>query len=73
MNVAGTQLNQPIPRALAQITTMPTDTLVISDDLNKRMMISHEDYEASFKSHYIFKKIEITHETYGRVSVCYLG
>ena len=73
MNVAGTQLNQPIPKAnyqqtLASITTEPTDTLVIGGDLNKTMIISHEDYEASHNAHGVFEKMEVTHETYGCVS-----
>ena len=77
-NVAGTQLNQPVPKAnyqqtLANITMEPTDMLVIGEELNKTMIISHEDYEASYNAHGVFEKMEITHETYGCVSVWSLG
>lgn len=69
-NVAGTQPIQPVPKAsyqqtLANITTEPTDTLVVGEDLNRTMTISHEDYEASYNAHGVFEKMEITHETYG--------
>ena len=77
-NVAGTQLNQPIPKAnyqqtLANITTEPTNTLVIGEELNKTMIISHEDYEASYNAHGVFEKMEVTHETYGCVPAWSLG
>ena len=77
-NVAGTQLNQPVPKAnyqqtLANITTAPTDTLIIGEVLNKTMIISNEDYEASYNAHGVFEKMEATHETYGWVSAWCLG
>ena len=73
MNVAGTQPNQPDPKAtyqqtLANITTEPTDTLVVSEDLNKSMIISDEDFEASYNVHGLFEEMESNHETYGCVS-----
>lgn len=77
-NVAGTQLNQPVPKAsyqqaLANITTEPTDTLVIGEKLSKTMVISHEDYTSSYNAHGVFEKMEVTHETYGCVSGWVLG
>lgn len=77
-NVAGTQPNQPVPKAnyqqtLAHITTAPTVTLVLGEDLNKTMIISHEDYEASHNAHGVYEKMEVTHETYGCVSAWFLG
>lgn len=76
--MAGTQPNQPVPKAryqqtLAHITTAPTVTLVLGEDLNKTMVISHEDYEASHNAHGVFEKMEVTHETYGCVSAWFLG
>ena len=77
-NVAGTQPNQPVPKAsyqetLANITTEPTDTLVLGEELNKTIIVSHEDYEASYNAHGVFEKMEVTHETYGYVSPWSLG
>ena len=72
MNVAGTRLDQPTPKAsyqrtIANISMKPTDTLVIGEALNKTMLISNEDYEASDNAHGIFERMEIKHETYGYV------
>ena len=73
MNVPGTLRIQPMPKAsyqqtLASITKEPTDTLVIGEDLNKTMIVSPEDYEASYNAESVFEKMEVTHETYGCVS-----
>lgn len=72
-NVVGTQRNQPIPKAtyqqtVAKMTTKPTDTLVIGQDLNKTMIVSHEDYEASYNAQGVFEKMEDNHEKYGCLS-----
>lgn len=72
MNVAGTKLIQPLPKAsyqrtLADIRTKPTTTLVIGEELNKTMIVSHEDYQASYNAHGVFEKMEINHEKYGCV------
>ncbi|KAL8718847.1 MAG: hypothetical protein Q9225_004073 [Loekoesia sp. 1 TL-2023] len=70
MNVAGTQLDQPAPKAtyqqtLAKITSRPTNTLVIGEELNQTMIISTGDYEASYNAHGLFEETERNHETYG--------
>ena len=72
MNVAGTSINQPMPKAtyqqtIANMTTKPTDTLVIGEDLNKTMIVSYEDYEKSYNAQSAFERMEIKHETYGYV------
>ncbi|KAL8733938.1 MAG: hypothetical protein Q9181_003389 [Wetmoreana brouardii] len=72
-NVAGTQPNQPIPKAtyqqtVANITTKPTDTLVAGEDLNKTMIVSDEDHQASYNAQSVFEEMERNHETYGCVS-----
>lgn len=72
MNVAGTKQIQPLPKAsyqrtLADISTAPTATLVEGEELNTTMIVSHEDYEASYNAHGVFEKMEINHETYGCV------
>ena len=72
-NAPGTERTQPSPKAsyqqtLANIDTEPTGTIVIGEDLNKTMAVSHEDYEASYNAQGVFEKMEIKHETYGCVS-----
>ena len=72
-NVVGNQRNQPIPKAtyqqtVAKMTTKPTDTLVIGEALNKTMIVSHEDYEASYNAQGVFEKMEDNHEKYGCLS-----
>lgn len=71
-NVAGKKPNQPVPQAtyqqtLANISAVPTDTLVLGEDLNKTMITSDEDYEASYNAQDQFERMEVTHETYGYV------
>ncbi|KAL8726391.1 MAG: hypothetical protein Q9166_006742 [cf. Caloplaca sp. 2 TL-2023] len=70
MNVAGRQPNQPVPKAsyqqtLAEVTTEPTDTLVVGEELNKTMTVSDEDYQGSYNAQGVFEKMEVTHERYG--------
>ena len=72
MNVAGRKPNQPVPQAtyqqtLANISAVPTDTLVLGEDLNKTMLTSDEDYEASYNAQESFERIEVTHEAYAYV------
>ncbi|MCJ1265028.1 hypothetical protein MMC22_004903 [Lobaria immixta] len=72
MNVAGNQLHQPIPKAtyqqtLANMTTEPTDTLVMGESLNKTMIVPYEDYEASYNAQGVFEEMEENHEKYGIV------
>lgn len=74
MNVAGTSPGQPLPKAtyqqtLTNITMKPTETLVVGEDLNKTMIVSDEDYKASYNAHGAFEKMERNHETYGFVWV----
>ena len=62
-----------IPKASYQqtsqnITTKPTDILVIGEDLNKTMMVSDEDYELAHNSYSNFRKMEINHATHGCVT-----
>lgn len=72
MNVAGTQPNQPAPKAtyqqtLAKITSRPTNTLVVGENLNQTMITSDKDYAASYNAHGVFEETERNHETYGLV------
>ena len=72
MNVAGREPNQPVPQAtyqqtLANMSAVPTDTLVLGEDLNKTILTSDEDYEASYNAQESFERIEVTHETYAYV------
>ena len=74
MNVAGTQLRQPLPKAsyqrtLADISTEPTATLVVGEELNETMIVSHQDYEASYNAHGVFEKVEVNHETWVRTGL----
>ena len=69
----GTQKNQPVPKAtyqqtFASMTTEPTETLVVGENLNQTMIISDEDYESSYNAQGMFEKMETNHETYGCVS-----
>ncbi|KAL8996294.1 MAG: hypothetical protein Q9169_004180 [Polycauliona sp. 2 TL-2023] len=70
LNVAGRQSDQPIPKAtyqqtLARITTKPTDTLVLGEDLNQTMLVPDEDYQASYNAQGNFERMERRHEKYG--------
>lgn len=72
MNIAGTQPKQPVPKAtyqqtLANMTTEPTDTLVVGEDLNKTMIVSEEGYQSSYNAQSVFEEMEDHHETYGCV------
>ncbi len=72
MNVAGKQPDQPLPKAtyqqtLANITAAPKDTLIMSEDLNRTMIVPNEDYQSSFNAQGLFEKMERRHETYGYV------
>ena len=74
MNVAGTAVNQPLPKAtyqqtLANITAKPTDTLVAGEDLNKTMLVSEKDFQASHNALSVFEAMEDNHETYGYVAI----
>ncbi|KAL8822544.1 MAG: hypothetical protein Q9191_006721 [Dirinaria sp. TL-2023a] len=74
MNVAGSQPNQPIPKAtyqqtVAKITTDPTETLVIGEDLNMTMIVSDQDYKVSHNAHVLFEEMEDNHERYGIILV----
>ena len=71
--VADYEPNQAIPKATYQqvsqnITTEPTDTLVLGEALNKTMMASDEDYEAAQNGLGNFEKMETNHATHGCVS-----
>ena len=65
--------NQAIPKAtyqqaLQNITAPPTDTIVIGEELNKTMLVSDEDFEASANAQGNFEKIETNHATHGCVT-----
>lgn len=77
MNVAGRLRQQPDPKAtyqqtLASLTKKPTDTLVATEDLNRTMLVSDDDYEGSYNAQDVFEKMEDRHSTYGYVSACCL-
>lgn len=70
MNVAGRALDQPLPKAtyqqtLANITSAPKASLIKSEDLNRTLIVSEEDYQSSFNAQGLFEKMERRHETYG--------
>ena len=70
LNVAGKQPDQPVPKAtyqqtLARVPAAPIDTLVIGEDLNRTMLVSAEDYQASYNAQDVFERMEINHERYG--------
>ncbi|OQV06948.1 hypothetical protein CLAIMM_11446 [Cladophialophora immunda] len=72
MNVVGSAAVQPDPKesyakALAKVTTVPTETLVAGDPLNRTMLVSVEDYQPNWNADKIFEHIEILHERYGLV------
>ncbi|OAG43203.1 hypothetical protein AYO21_02489 [Fonsecaea monophora] len=72
MNVVGSAAVQPDPKesyaeALAKVTTLPTETLVAGDALNRTMLVSIEDYQPNWNANTIFEHIEILHERYGLV------
>ncbi|KAL9009203.1 MAG: hypothetical protein Q9173_005751 [Seirophora scorigena] len=74
LNVAGKQPDQPLPKAtyqetLAEITSNPTETLVLGEELNQTMAVSEEDYEMSYNAQGLFEKMEVNHETYGIILV----
>ncbi|KAL8691051.1 MAG: hypothetical protein Q9218_003635 [Villophora microphyllina] len=74
MNVAGTRPIQPVPKAtyertVANITKEPLATLVLGADLDKAVIVSDGDYEASYNAQGIFEKMERNHETYGIVLI----
>ncbi|KAL8953431.1 MAG: hypothetical protein Q9222_000705 [Ikaeria aurantiellina] len=73
MNVAGTSVDQPLPKAtyqetLANMTTRPKDTLAVGGDLNRTMLVPDEDYRTSYRTHGVFERVETNHATYGQVS-----
>lgn len=77
MNVAGRLSHQPVPKAtyqqtLTRLTKKPTDTLLPTEDLNRTMLISDDDYEGSYNAQDVFEKMEDSHSTYGYVSACCL-
>ena len=72
--VADWEPNQAIPKetyeqASQNVTTKPTETIVIGEDLNKTMLVSDEDYEASHNAFSNFEKMETNHATHGCVKV----
>ncbi|KAL8764708.1 MAG: hypothetical protein Q9209_007919 [Squamulea sp. 1 TL-2023] len=72
LNVAGRQPNQPVPKATyqqtaADILTQPKVTLVAGEALNQTMVISDEDYQASYNAQRMFEKMENNHERHGIV------
>ncbi|KIY01866.1 uncharacterized protein Z520_02004 [Fonsecaea multimorphosa CBS 102226] len=72
MNVVGNAAEQPDPKesyaeALAKVTTVPTETLVAGDPLNRTLLVSVEDYQPNWNADKIFEHIEILHERYGLV------
>ena len=79
MNVVDFLVDHPVAKASYQQTLAnmtgkePTDTLVLGQDLNKTMIISREDYIASYNGFYVSQKVEINHETYGYVSAWLLN
>ncbi|OAP64954.1 hypothetical protein AYL99_00926 [Fonsecaea erecta] len=72
MNVVGSAAVQPDPKesyaeALAKVTTVPKETLMAGDPLNRTMLVSVEDYQPNWNADKIFEHIEILHERYGLV------
>lgn len=71
--VADYEPNQATPKATYQqvslnITTEPTVTLVMGEDLNKTMLASDEDYEAAYNGMSNFEQMEINDSTHGCVT-----
>ncbi|CAL8577141.1 hypothetical protein XPA_002986 [Xanthoria parietina] len=74
LNVAGRQPSQPIPKTtyqqtLANIATEPSDQLVLGEDLNHTMLVSDDDYQASYNAQAMFEKMEDNHEKYAIVLI----
>lgn len=72
LNVAGRQPNQPVPKTtyqqtLANIATKPSVELVLGEDLNQTMLVSDDDYQASYNAQAMFEKMEDNHEKYAYV------
>ena len=70
LNAAGTQSNQPTPKAtyqqtLANMTRKPTDMVVTGGELSETTIVSADDYKASYNAQDVFEKMEDNHETYG--------
>jgi hypothetical protein len=73
MNVAGDQVDQPVPKdtygmTLMAVTTKPNETLVVGDPLNKTMLVSDDSWTASANGLLAFEGAEVTHSTYGYVA-----
>ncbi|KAL8847159.1 MAG: hypothetical protein Q9221_007789 [Calogaya cf. arnoldii] len=72
LNVAGKQPSQPTPRVtyqetLANIATRPMDKLVSGEALNHTMIVSDENYQASYNAQAMFERMENNHSKYGIV------
>lgn len=71
-NVPGRQPNQPIPKVtyqqtLANMTSAPSDNVVVGEVLTEPMIVSDEDWEGSYNAQGVFEEMESRHETYGCV------
>ena len=69
-NLVGNLAIQPDPKetygeALAKISTITTETLVLGDPLNRTMMVSDQDYQPNWNADTAFEHVEILHVRYG--------
>ncbi|RDL36018.1 uncharacterized protein BP5553_06630 [Venustampulla echinocandica] len=72
MNVAGIAAVQPdakesYQQALAKVSSVPTETLVSGDPLNKTSLVSNDDYMTNWNAMIAFEGVEGSHEKYGLV------
>jgi hypothetical protein len=70
LNVAGRQVEQPVPKwtyqeAMQNISSPPTESVEATDTLNVTALVAKESWEANALTLANFEKAESTHERYG--------